>query len=77
VLKPTRGNDILNIVLCNEPMSQLLFVIPVISPFSVTNDHCQVEFVIFTESLVDETKLHCKHYDWKTGKLQTRVGHLV
>ena len=66
VREPTRGENILDIVLCNEPLS--VFDTAVLPPFGCS-DHSQVEFSTFahisqTETVDDRTTPIRLAYDW-------------
>ena len=53
VTEPTRDNNILDLLLTNEPIS--ICDVSVQQPFS-TSDHCQVCFKVFAEQLSNEEK---------------------
>ena len=53
VTQPTRNNNILDLLLTNEPVS--ICDVSVQEPFS-TSDHCQVCFKVFVEQLSNEEK---------------------
>ena len=66
VATPTRGNNILDLVLTNEPLC--ICNMDVTSPFG-NSDHCQVEFATYFEhTIVSQSDNACrKVYDWDTA----------
>lgn len=64
--EPTRGNNILDIVLCNEPLS--VFNTAVLPPLG-SRDHCQAEFSVlvdndYTDNVYSSAQKTERWYDW-------------
>jgi len=63
VQAPARGDNLLDVILTNEPLSVCNF--DVFEPFS-TSDHCQVKFSVFSDSNHSEERVN-KRYDWSNA----------
>ena len=69
VEEPTRGKNILDIIICSEP--QIVSGVEIKPPFS-TSDHDQVEFCVFVDNIADCTAPASEayqraHYDWSAA----------
>jgi hypothetical protein len=78
VTEPTRGDNILDVVICNEPL--MICHPEVIQPFS-NSALCQVEFKVFIEDCYatsdQATVPSLKRYDWSTANFERIVQHLA
>jgi hypothetical protein len=78
VKEPTRGNNILDVVCCNEPL--IICNLEVLQPFS-TSDHSQVTFTVFTDDdcavAGSNTLAHQKYYDWDNANFELIAEHLA
>jgi len=61
VQAPTRRDNLLDIILTNEPLS--ICNVDVIEPF-ITSDHCQVIFSVFSDCTNHCEERVTKRYDW-------------
>jgi ribonuclease P/MRP protein subunit RPP40 len=78
VTELTRGDNILDVVICNEPL--MICHPEAIQPFS-NSDHCQVDFKVFIEDCYatsgQATVLSLKRYDWSTANFERIAQHLA
>ena len=78
VTEPTRGNNILDVVISDEPL--MICRPEVVQPFS-NSDHSQVEFTVFVEDSY-VTSAHAavpnlKHYDWSNANFELIAQYLT
>jgi len=74
VQAPTRGDNLLYVILTNEPLS--ICNVDVIKPFS-TSDHCQVKFSVFSDCINHSEKLVTKRYDWSSADYDSMSDYIA
>ena len=71
----TRGNNLLDVVLSNEPLA--IYNANVLQPFS-SSDHCQVEFSVLCDNacVAPDQDSYVKRYDWRKANYGAMADYI-